>query len=95
MATACRTAADLRDNWLVGPVTARLVRRLDTVPAAADPAVVSESPYALPLEEFVARFRVPVSEHVIGQAVPEELTDLDRSAGDLPMGDGGAAAGCD
>jgi hypothetical protein len=56
---------------------------------------MSESPYALPLEEFVARFRVPVSEHVVGQAVPEERTGLEWGAGDLPLGDGGAAAGCD
>jgi hypothetical protein len=56
---------------------------------------MSESPYALPLEEFTARFRVPVSEHVVGQAVAEERTDLDWTAGAVPLGDGAADAACD
>ena len=56
---------------------------------------MSESPYALRLEEFAARFSVPVSEHVLGQAVPEERTDLDWAAGSLPAVDGGAGADCD
>ena len=56
---------------------------------------MSESPYALPLEEFAARWRVPVSEHTEGQAVPEAATDLDWGSGPVSLGGGGAAADCD
>ena len=56
---------------------------------------MSESPYALPLEEFAARWRVPVTEQTEGHAGPATTTDLDWGSAHLPGGGGGAADGCD
>jgi hypothetical protein len=53
---------------------------------------MAESPYTMRLEEFEARFRVPVAEQGEVQAV---TTDLDWSAGNLPVADAGDGAGCD
>jgi hypothetical protein len=55
---------------------------------------MAESPYALALEEFEARFRVPVSEQSEVQPVPPATTGLDWGDCHLPVGDGGDG-GCD
>ena len=55
---------------------------------------MAESPYEMPLAEFEARFRVPVSEQVAVQPVQLVTTDLDWCADNVPLGDGGDA-GCD
>jgi hypothetical protein len=47
---------------------------------------MTESPYAIPVEEFVARTRVPVTDQVEVQSEPEHPADW--SPGALPYGDG-------
>jgi hypothetical protein len=56
---------------------------------------MAESPYAMPLEEFAARFRVPVAEQSEVQPVSMVTTGLDWCAGNVPLGGGGEADGCD
>ena len=53
---------------------------------------MAASPYGMPLEEFEARFRVPVAEQVELQVLPDAATGLDWGDGQVPGGDGG---GCD
>ena len=56
---------------------------------------MAESPYGMPLEEFEARFRVPVAEQVEMQVLPGDSTGLDWGDGHVPVGDGGAGGDCD
>ena len=59
---------------------------------------MTDSPYAMQLEEFEARFRVPVAEQSEVQPLPSATTDLDWCAGHLPAGgdgDAGDGGGCD
>jgi len=56
---------------------------------------MAENPYAVRLEDFEARVRVPLAEQVAAQPVQLVTTDLDWRAGDLPAADGGDAGGCD
>ena len=48
---------------------------------------MTENPYAIPVEEFVARTRVPVPDQVEVQAEPHQ-PGSDWSAGVNPYGDG-------
>ena len=54
---------------------------------------MAENAYTMRLEEFEARFRVPVSEQSEIQPVPAATTELDWGDGHLPAGDGGTG-GC-
>jgi hypothetical protein len=72
-----------------------VVERLDSGGAQAHAGAMAESPYSMQLEEFEARFRVPVAEQSEVQPVPTLTTDLDWCAGNVPLGDGGDAGGCD
>ena len=56
---------------------------------------MAESGYAITLQEFEARMRLPVSEQSAMQPVPHGTTDLDWGDGHLPLGGGGAVDGCD
>ena len=53
---------------------------------------MAENQYAMPLEEFEARLRVPVSEQSEIQPVPASMTELDWSDCHLPAGDDGCGA---
>ena len=70
-------------------------RSLDGAAGTADAQAMSESPYAQPLEEFTARWRVPVTEQTEAHASPGTTTDLDWRSAPLPWADGGTAADCD
>ncbi len=59
---------------------------LDSVPVLRDAAIMTESPYAIPVDELVPRARVPVTEQVEVQAEPRHPA-VDP-AGVLPHGDG-------
>ena len=56
---------------------------------------MAENPYAMRLEQFDARVRVPAADQVADQPVQPVTTDLDWSAGNLPVGDGGDGGDCD
>jgi hypothetical protein len=57
---------------------------------------MAESPYALPLEEFQARYRVPAGEQSEVQPLPAATTGLDWGDAHLPAGEGGGGVdGCD
>ena len=56
---------------------------------------MAENPYAMPLQDFEARFRVPVADQAEVQPLPPATTGLDWGDGHLPAGDGGADGGCD
>ena len=77
---------------LVATTTGRSLARQ---PFSAHHAAMAENPYAMPLQEFEARMRVPVSEQSASQPVPAGTTDLDWGDGHLPPGGGGADGGCD
>jgi hypothetical protein len=68
---------------------------LDTAGLSAHPSAMAENPYAVRLEDFEARVRVPVTEQVVAQPVQVAPTDLDWGSGNLPVGDGGDGGGCD
>ena len=53
---------------------------------------MAENAYTMRLEEFEARFRVPVSEQSEIQPVPASMTELDWSDCHLAAGDGGCGA---
>ena len=56
---------------------------------------MAENPYTMPLQEFEARFRVPVAEQAESQPLPAATTGLEWGNGFLPVGDGGADGDCD
>lgn len=61
---------------------------LDSVPALRDAVIMTENPYAIPVDDLVARARVPVTEQIEVQAESRQPA-ADRSAGVLlPHGDG-------
>ena len=53
---------------------------LDSEVPGTDPAEMSESPYAQPFDEFVARTRTAAADQV-EQPLPEDTTGLDWSPG--------------
>jgi len=60
---------------------------LDNASSLRDPPVMTENPYAIPMDEFVARTRVAVSDQVEVQAEPQQPPG-DWSTGVNPYGDG-------
>ena len=65
---------------------------LDRRPTVGEAAAMRENPYAIPVEELVARARVPVVDQVELQPEPQQPA-ADWSTSVAPYGDGGDADG--